>query len=794
MGYIQCKHCGAQMSDKSEACPVCGTLVDGAMPPEPPTEQNNEQLQNKPFNKLLVLGVVGGIALVGIIVAIVLFAKSTGINSSIYKPLKESVVNKQYEKYFYVHGSLDYQDFYAMTQQLSEVSKDEQDKYKKISYKRLYNYLNDYYSNYYVGISDDADYLELESSREAFQIEAEKQAIDKFNKQYREAIFPQLNGKKQEWEKYIENHRPENYLIITPQYGYKTEGAFFIDYRPKFYFDVQEPKGRLSEANVVFYVVDKDGNNFIEPQKMSLSELKYYDSDEKYKYFSNVDDESFWNNHSIKIEINSISQGRTKITKDDINKIPEVVKNYLDNPNLSNESQFVRQYVKADYPVYEYFVEDFVMEQIKQKDPLCFELLQTYSGNIYATTENVQDYCIRLIKHYYSKYPVGSFYHTKNKYYYQTRRFIDFSESNNIDYLNTYIKNTEPNLDVNVVPYSAVKNAYRVEYGGKYTDGYIVLSYEHGRWRMDNVIIKTAQKTNNENKLAIDYSKHIPQTKSAIQETPNADEEKEKSLTKDDKDCIAVLQKYYTASDSQLKKYGGKGTFETKRFIKYTSCWDSQVLTSNQDFGIGDDCLKVHSIEPNPNLANSYMVSVSCGESETIPTCVIMKKDGGKWKIDNIAMEPYTKPLIDYSKPASAYYAYPDCGEQENSNSKTSSASSEDQLTEAPVEDEDVVFVVVDKMPEFPGGQQALFKYLSENVKYPVIAQESGIQGRVVCQFVVNIDGSISDIEVVRSGGDASLDKEAVRVIKSMPKWTPGMQRGKTVRVKLTLPVNFKLQ
>lgn len=109
-------------------------------------------------------------------------------------------------------------------------------------------------------------------------------------------------------------------------------------------------------------------------------------------------------------------------------------------------------------------------------------------------------------------------------------------------------------------------------------------------------------------------------------------------------------------------------------------------------------------------------------------------------------------------------------------------------------EEEEVVFVVVESMPEFPGGQQALFKYVNENVKYPVIAQENGIQGRVICQFVVNKDGSIVDIEVVRSGGDPSLDKEAVRVIKSMPKWKPGKQRGKPVRVKFTLPVNFKLQ
>ena len=109
-------------------------------------------------------------------------------------------------------------------------------------------------------------------------------------------------------------------------------------------------------------------------------------------------------------------------------------------------------------------------------------------------------------------------------------------------------------------------------------------------------------------------------------------------------------------------------------------------------------------------------------------------------------------------------------------------------------EEEEVVFVIVESMPEFPGGQQALFKYLSENVKYPVIAQENGIQGRVICQFVVNKDGSIVDVEVVRSGGDPSLDKEAIRVIKSMPKWKPGKQRGKPVRVKYTVPVNFKLQ
>ena len=115
---------------------------------------------------------------------------------------------------------------------------------------------------------------------------------------------------------------------------------------------------------------------------------------------------------------------------------------------------------------------------------------------------------------------------------------------------------------------------------------------------------------------------------------------------------------------------------------------------------------------------------------------------------------------------------------------------------EAPVEEEEeeVIFMVVESMPEFPGGQQALFKYLAANVSYPVIAQENGIQGRVICQFVVNKDGSIVDVVAVRSSGEPSLDKEAIRVIKSMPKWKPGKQRGKPVRVKYTVPVNFRLQ
>ena len=112
---------------------------------------------------------------------------------------------------------------------------------------------------------------------------------------------------------------------------------------------------------------------------------------------------------------------------------------------------------------------------------------------------------------------------------------------------------------------------------------------------------------------------------------------------------------------------------------------------------------------------------------------------------------------------------------------------------EPPKVEETKVFDVVEEMPQFPGGQAALLEYLAKNIKYPVVAEENGVQGRVIVTFVVERDGSITDVRVVKSV-DPSLDKEAARVVKSMPKWQPGKQNGSAVRVKYTVPVQFRLQ
>jgi len=100
-------------------------------------------------------------------------------------------------------------------------------------------------------------------------------------------------------------------------------------------------------------------------------------------------------------------------------------------------------------------------------------------------------------------------------------------------------------------------------------------------------------------------------------------------------------------------------------------------------------------------------------------------------------------------------------------------------------------FRIAEKMPMYPGGKNALIEYLTYNMKYPEVARKQRIEGKVLCEFIVDKDGSITDVKVLRSGGHPSLDQEAVRVIKAMPKWLPGEQGGKKVRVRYTIPLNF---
>jgi periplasmic protein TonB len=108
-------------------------------------------------------------------------------------------------------------------------------------------------------------------------------------------------------------------------------------------------------------------------------------------------------------------------------------------------------------------------------------------------------------------------------------------------------------------------------------------------------------------------------------------------------------------------------------------------------------------------------------------------------------------------------------------------------------EEETQIFYIVEEMPLFPGGEAALRDFIAKSINYPVIAQENGVQGKVYVSFIVDKDGGISDAKIARSV-DPSLDKEALRVVNTLPKWKPGKQRGRPVRVSYTVPISFRLQ
>ena len=116
----------------------------------------------------------------------------------------------------------------------------------------------------------------------------------------------------------------------------------------------------------------------------------------------------------------------------------------------------------------------------------------------------------------------------------------------------------------------------------------------------------------------------------------------------------------------------------------------------------------------------------------------------------------------------------------------------EDMIIEIEEEDDEEFFMVVENMPEFPGGDLGLMKYIQKNVKYPPIAKEYNITGKVYVSFIVDKSGNVTNVKVIR-GVDKNLDAEAVRVVKSLPKYKPGKKRGKPVRVMFTIPINFKL-
>lgn len=158
----------------------------------------------------------------------------------------------------------------------------------------------------------------------------------------------------------------------------------------------------------------------------------------------------------------------------------------------------------------------------------------------------------------------------------------------------------------------------------------------------------------------------------------------------------------------------------------------------------------------------------------------------------NLGFLYYHGEGVDKDLKQSAYW-FKKAAEQGDEDAKELLEEVEEEIQSLSASSSGQVYDIVEQMPSFPGGQSALFQYLSKNIQYPKLCEEHGIQGRVICSYIVEEDGSITDVQV-RKSVHPSLDKEAVRVIQSMPKWNPGKENGLPVRVRYNLPITFSLK
>ena len=221
-----------------------------------------------------------------------------------------------------------------------------------------------------------------------------------------------------------------------------------------------------------------------------------------------------------------------------------------------------------------------------------------------------------------------------------------------------------------------------------------------------------------------------------------------------------------------------------KRFF-YAS-HKSVALTQTTELSALNQAKKQAEVRQKPKVNVEPEKVVERVKSSVKFTAPVIKKD------EEVKPEDEIKTQTELMNTKTAIGALNVTGNDENAGAVLQLKQAVAQPEPKPVE-ETKVFEVVEQMPSFPGGDAALMAYLRDNMKYPVVAAENGVQGRVVVSFVVERDGSITDVKVARSV-DPSLDREAVRVVKSMPHWIPGKQNGSAVRVKYNVPVSFKLQ
>ena len=242
----------------------------------------------------------------------------------------------------------------------------------------------------------------------------------------------------------------------------------------------------------------------------------------------------------------------------------------------------------------------------------------------------------------------------------------------------------------------------------------------------------------------------------------------------------------------------------TSAVLSYYYFCNTADATGSLQFWIAGDQLVVQEnwgSEDGYDGGTAYLCEVSDGQLRAVQRCEVemaqwdgIVDEGGyaEWTAVKDYFQPIMPFIIKYNATAKTLTVKKNVFKRDEKNEEVPDFSKVKGLSQVAGNSGSVSEGVQEKMPEFPGGPDALMTYLARNVRYPKAAQDSGIQGKVVVSFIVQKDGSLTDVKVARSVNPL-LDAEAVRVVKAMPKWEPGIQDGKPVDVRFQVPVTFRL-
>ncbi len=309
-----------------------------------------------PLEKKIGIGAVAGAAVVALVAAFCLSIGNTiAMNKSIYKQLDEKRVMKLNKEYW------DFSIFYTEANNAAQAAQQsaDADKYAEIKYKRLYKFQHE---------------INSDGNREELREQAEKDYMKQYVDPHKAAVETELA----KWNQFIADNDPEPYLKVTAHTGNYRQSAWYSYYdRPRWYYSIEQPRGKLSDASITVKILDRNGKLF-KSMRESLADIKKASNVDGSNWFTGVDDLYFWDSHSIVIVVNSITIDGKTISGDAMKQVPASAKAYEAEPTMMNKITFIRECIDTKVPDYDEWINQQIEDNIKAKDELCYEFAQEF--------------------------------------------------------------------------------------------------------------------------------------------------------------------------------------------------------------------------------------------------------------------------------------------------------------------------------------------------------------------------------------------------------------------------------